>query len=50
MLEVKLGDYKKVSGKIEVKKIEDSRIDKELETLQKKSELYYKKRAGAKRG
>ncbi len=50
MPEVKLGDYKKVSGKIEVKKIEDSRINKEIETLQKKRASYITKDEPAQKG
>ncbi len=50
MPEVKLGDYKKVSGKIEVKKIEDGRINKEIETLQKKRASYITKDEPAQKG
>lgn len=50
MPEVKLGDYKKVSGKIEVKKIEDGRINKEIETLQKKRASYITKNEPAQKG
>jgi trigger factor len=50
MPEIKLGDYKKVSGKIEARKIEDSRIDKEIETLQKKRASYITKDESAQKG
>lgn len=50
MPEVKLGDYKKVSGKIEMRKIEDGRIDKEIETLQRKRASYITKNEPAEKG
>lgn len=40
---VKLGDYKKVTGKVEVKQVEDSRIDAELETLRKRRAAFITK-------
>ncbi|MDD3007117.1 MAG: trigger factor [Candidatus Pacebacteria bacterium] len=40
---VKLGDYKKVTGKAEVKEVEESRIDAELENLRKRRAAYITK-------
>jgi len=40
---VKLGDYKKVTGKKEVKKIEEEQIDKELASLQNRRAAYITK-------
>ncbi|MCK4592478.1 trigger factor [Candidatus Parcubacteria bacterium] len=50
MPEVSLGEYKKVSGKIEKIKLEDGRIEKELETIQKKKANYITKDEPAKKG
>ncbi|MCK4525496.1 MAG: trigger factor, partial [Candidatus Andersenbacteria bacterium] len=50
MPEVSLGEYKKVSGKIEEVKLEDGRIEKELETIQKKKANYITKNEPAKKG
>ena len=38
--EVKLGDYKKINGKIEKVNIDDKRVGSELETIQKKRATY----------
>ena len=50
MPEVKLGDYKTVFGKMEVKKIDDEMIEKELKTLQKKKASYLTKDESAEKG
>jgi trigger factor len=50
MPEVKLGDYKTVSGKIEVKKIDDEMVEKEIKTLQKKKASYITKDEAAQKG
>jgi trigger factor len=49
MPEVVLGDYKKVSGKIEKIKIEDDRVEKELKALQKRRANYITKNEPAKK-
>ncbi len=48
--EVKLGDYTKVSGKIEIKEIEAGRVEKELEMIQKKRAKYITKDTKAEKG
>lgn len=48
--EVKLGDYKKVSGKMEKIKVEDDRAEKELEAIRKKRANYITKDESAKKG
>ncbi|MCK5413192.1 MAG: trigger factor [Candidatus Pacebacteria bacterium] len=48
--EVKLGDYTKISGKIEIKEIEKGRVEKESEMLQKKRAKYITKDAKAEKG
>jgi len=50
MPKVELGDYKKISGKKEVKKIEDERIDTELKALQKKRSAFVTKDEAAEKG
>lgn len=50
MPEVKLGDYKTVSGKIEIKKIDDEMVEKEIKTLQKKKASYITKDEPAEKG
>ncbi|MDF1497744.1 MAG: trigger factor [Patescibacteria group bacterium] len=50
MPEMNLSDYQKISGKIEIKKIDDDRIQKELETIQKKKASYITKDQSAKKG
>ena len=50
MPEIKLGDYKTVFGKMEVKKIDDEMIEKELKTLQKKKASYLTKDELAEKG
>ena len=50
MPEIKLGDYKTVFGKMEVKKIDDEMIEKELKTLQKKKASYITKDESAEKG
>lgn len=50
MPEVKLGDYKKVTGKKEVKKIEDKQIEDELKGLQKRRAAYITKDEPAEKG
>lgn len=50
MPDVKLGSYEKVSGKVEEAKIEDARIQKELETIQKKKAIYLTKSESAEKG
>jgi len=50
MPEVKLGDYKTVFGKMEVNKIDDEMIEKELKTLQKKKASYLTKDESAEKG
>ncbi len=47
--DVSLGDYKKVSGKVEKIKIEDNRVEKELEMIQKKRANYITKDEPAKK-
>ena len=49
MPEVVLGDYKKVSGKIEKIKTENDRVEKELEMIQKKKANYITKDEPAKK-
>ena len=48
--EVKLGDYSKVSGKIEIKEIEKGKVEKELEMIQKKRAKYITKDTKAEKG
>jgi len=48
--EVKLGDYKTVSGKIEIKKIDDEMVEQEIKTLQKKKASYLTKNEPAEKG
>ena len=43
MPEVKLGDYKTVFGKMEIKKIDDEAVEQEIKTLQKKKASYLTK-------
>lgn len=43
MPKVTLGDYKKVTGKVEVKKVEEERIDEELRKLQKRRAAFITK-------
>jgi len=50
MPEIKLGDYKTVFGKMEIKKIDDEMIEKELKTLQKKKASYLTKDESAEKG
>ncbi|NOQ67910.1 trigger factor [Patescibacteria group bacterium] len=50
MPEVSLGDYKKVSGKIEEIKIENDKVEKELKAIQKKKANYITKDEPAKKG
>jgi len=50
MPEMDLGDYQKVSGKIEIKNIDDERVQKELEIIQKKRASYITKDESAKKG
>jgi trigger factor len=50
MPEVKLGDYKTVFGKIEIKKIDDKTVEQEIKTLQKKKASYLTKDEPAKKG
>lgn len=50
MPEVKLGDYKKVTGKKEVKKVEDKQIEDELKSLQKRRSSYVTKDESAAKG
>ncbi|MCK5122894.1 MAG: trigger factor [Candidatus Pacebacteria bacterium] len=47
MPEIKLGNYKTVFGKMEVKKIDDEMIEKEIRTLQKKKASYLTKNEAA---
>ncbi len=49
MPDISLGDYKKVSGKMEKIKIEGSRVEKELEAIQKKRASYITKNEQAKK-
>jgi len=48
--EVKLGDYTKISGKIEIEEIKDERVEKEIEMIQKKRAKYITKDAKAEKG
>ncbi|MCK5332785.1 trigger factor [Candidatus Parcubacteria bacterium] len=48
--EVKLGDYTKITGKIEIKEIEKGRVEKELEMIQKKRAKYITKDTKAEKG
>ena len=48
--EVKLGDYKTVSGKVEIKKIDDEMVEQEVKTLQKKKASYITKNESAEKG
>ncbi len=48
--EVKLGDYKTVSGKVEIKKIDDEMVEQEVKTLQKKKASYITKNEPAEKG
>jgi len=50
MPEIKLGDYKTVFGKMEVKKIDDKMIEKEVQSLQKKKASYLTKDESAEKG
>jgi trigger factor len=50
MPSVKLEDYKKVSGKKEVKKIEDKRIEDEIEALRKRRSAFITKDEAAEKG
>jgi len=50
MPEIKLGDYKTVSGKIEIKEINSEAIEQELKTLQKKKASYLTKDEPAEKG
>ena len=50
MPEIKLGDYKTVFGKMEIKKIDGEMIEKELKTLQKKKASYITKDESAEKG
>lgn len=50
MPEVKLGEYKTVSGKIEVKKIDDKTVEQEIKTLQKKKASYLTKDEAVEKG
>lgn len=50
MPEVKLGDYRKISGKLEVKNIRDERVEREIKTLQKKRASYITKDESAQKG
>lgn len=50
MPKVELGDYKKVAGKKEVKKVEDSKIEDELKALQKRRAAYITKDEAAETG
>ena len=47
MPEIKLGDYKTVFGKMEVKKIDDETVEQEIKTLQKKKASYLTKNEAA---
>ena len=48
--EVKLGDYKTVSGKVEIKKIDDEMVEQKIKTLQKKKASYITKNESAEKG
>ncbi len=48
--EVKLGDYKKVSGKINIKEVKDEAVEKEIKTLQEKRAKFITKEESAQRG
>ena len=50
MPEVKLGDYKKIEGKIEKVNIDDKRVESELETIRKKKANYITKDEKANKG
>lgn len=50
MPKVELGDYKKVTGKIEIKKIEDKKIEDELASLQKRKSVFITKDEPAAKG
>lgn len=50
MPEVKLGEYKTVSGKIEIKKIDDKTVEQEIKTLQKKKASYLTKDEAVEKG
>lgn len=50
MPEIKLGDYTKVSGKMEIRKIEDDRVEKEIKIIQKKRASYITKNEPAEKG
>ncbi|MEA1937224.1 MAG: trigger factor [Patescibacteria group bacterium] len=48
--EIKLWDYQKISGKIEVKEIKDEMIEEELKTLRKKRATHITKNESANKG
>jgi trigger factor len=50
MPKIELGDYKKVTGKIEVKEIEDKKIEDELAGLQKRKSVFITKDEAADKG
>jgi len=50
MPEVKLGDYKSVSGKMKVAKIKDEQVEEELKVLQKKRSNYITEDREARKG
>lgn len=50
MPKVELGDYKKIKGKLEVKDIEDEKVEDEIKKLQKKRSVYITKEEVAENG